>query len=107
MKKTYNSKGIRQTTVVLNVSTESGSCRTVVLRDDKSDLKKLTSKWCGYMAKVVDCCSLILPDHSSIKKLGRVTLIQGKHNTHTSKIRVKVIYYSYQMQSQNGVARET
>lgn len=59
------------------------------------------------MAKVVDCCSLILPDHSSIKKLGRVTLIQGNHNTHTSKMRVKVIHYSYQMQSQNGVARET
>lgn len=65
MKKKYcNSKGIRQATVFLNVSTESGSCRTVAVCDDKSDLKKLTFKCCGYMIQVVDFYNLILPDHS-------------------------------------------
>lgn len=76
MKIYCNSKGIRQTTVFLNLSTVTGFCRTVVLCDDKSDLKKLTSKWCGYMTKVVDYYKLILPDQSNTKKLGRVTLIQ-------------------------------
>lgn len=70
--KTYcNSKGIRQTTVFLNLSTVTGFCRTVVLCDDKSDLKKLTSKWCGYMTKVVDYYNLILPDQSNTKKIGK------------------------------------
>jgi len=89
MKKYCNSKGNRQSAVFLNVSTESGSCRTVVVCDDESDLKKITSKWYGHMTRIVDCYNIILQDHNNTKKLGTVTLIHWNHTPTLQKLGLK------------------